>query len=111
MNGPFTAFVAWLYQSGTLRMVGRTVPLRSVQSLSPADVLEPADRTTPGPSPLPPNRFGPGQEIHRAPRTVQPDGQVRALPRTHWSQPMFQSPYPSWGASWVLVPVTWTMSP
>ncbi len=42
---------------------------------------------------------------------VNDSGQVRALAWTHWSQGIFQSPYPSSGASCVLVPVISTMSP
>jgi len=63
--GPITrpeAFVAGLYQSGTLRMVGRTVPLRSAQSLALADVLVPAGPGHPWPESIAANRFGPGRD-------------------------------------------------
>lgn len=42
-------------------MVGRTVPLRSVQSFSLADVLVPAG-TDPWPESIAANRFGPGRD-------------------------------------------------
>ena len=56
------AFVAGLYQSGTLRMVGRTVALKSAQSSSLADVLVPAGPDHPGPESIAANRFGPGRD-------------------------------------------------
>ena len=56
------AIVAGLYQSGTLRMVGRTVPLRPAQSLSLAEVLTPAGPDHPWPVSIAANRFGPGRE-------------------------------------------------
>jgi len=56
------AFVAGLYQSGTLRMVGRSVPLRSEQSFSLADVLTPAGPDHPWPGSIAANRFGPVRE-------------------------------------------------
>ena len=54
---------------------------------------------------------GSGTISIRAFRGCGERGQFRALPCNHCSQGMFQSPYPSSGASWVLVPVTVTMSP
>lgn len=63
--GPLTqpkAFVAGLYQWGTLRMVGRTVPLRPRQSASLADVLTPAGPDHPWPETIAANRFGPGRD-------------------------------------------------
>lgn len=56
------AFIAGLYQSGTLRMVGRSGPLRSAQSLSLANVLTPAGPDHPWPGSIAANRFGPGRE-------------------------------------------------
>jgi len=56
------AFVAGLYQSDTLRMVGRTVPLRSAQSLALAEVLVPAGPGHPWPESVVANRFGPGRD-------------------------------------------------
>jgi len=63
--GPITrpeAFVAGLYRSGTLRMVGRTVALKSAQSLSLAGVLAPAGPDHPWPESIAANRFGPGRD-------------------------------------------------
>ena len=56
------AIVAGLYRSGTLRMVGRSGPLRSAQSLSLANVLTPAGPDHPWPGSIAANRFGPGRE-------------------------------------------------
>jgi hypothetical protein len=63
--GPITrpeAFVAGLYQAGILRMVGRTVALKSAQSLSLAEVLVPAGADHPWPESIAANRFGPGRD-------------------------------------------------
>jgi hypothetical protein len=58
-------------QSGTLRMVGRTVPLKSVQSLSLADVLVAAG-TTPGRSPSLPTVSVPAGTESRSPGSTRP---------------------------------------
>ena len=64
-------------------MVGRTVPLRSVQSLSLADVLVPAG-TDPWPESIAANRFGPGRDrvaLTRVDPTVVAEVSVDAAQR------------------------------